>query len=148
MSARTAGEPAPDFTLATDEGQVVTLSSLKDKPVILFFYPKDDTPGCTIECKEFRDARPQFVERAHVFGISPDSVASHQAFRDKYALNFPLLSDPGHLVATDFGVWGPKKSGNEGIFRTTFVLRDGKIARVFTDVKPEGHAAEVLAALA
>ena len=147
MSARAAGESAPDFTLATDEGREVTLSSLKDKPVVLFFYPKDDTPGCTIECKEFRDARPQFLERAHVFGISPDSVASHQAFRDKYALNFPLLSDPGHQVAADFGVWGTKKNGNEGIFRTTFVLREGKIAQVFTDVKPEGHAAEVLAAL-
>jgi peroxiredoxin Q/BCP len=114
---------------------------------VLFFYPKDDTPGCTIECKEFRDARADFQAKAHVFGISPDDMASHQAFRDKYALNFPLLSDPEHRVASLFGVWGPKKNGTEGIHRTTFVIREGKIARVFSDVKPEGHATQVLAAL-
>jgi peroxiredoxin Q/BCP len=141
------GEPAPNFTLNTDDGTAVTLAALQDKPVVLFFYPKDDTPGCTIECKEFRDARPEFEARAHVFGISPDDQASHQAFRDKYALNFPLLSDPGHRVADLFGVWALKKSGNEGIHRTTFVIRGERIARVFKDVKPEGHAAEVLAAL-
>jgi peroxiredoxin Q/BCP len=141
------GAPAPNFTLKTDDGTDVTLETLQDKPVVLFFYPKDDTPGCTIECKEFRDARPAFSARAHVFGISPDDMASHQAFRDKYGLNFPLLSDPGHRVANQFGVWGPKKSGNEGIHRTTFVIRDQKIVRVFRDVKPEGHAAEVLAIL-
>ena len=141
------GAAAPDFALHTDQGAEVTLSSLKDRPVVLFFYPKDDTPGCTIECKEFRDARASFEAKAHVFGISPDDVASHQAFRDKYALNFPLLSDPGHRVASEYGVWALKKSGNEGIHRTTFVIRDGKVDRVFLDVKPEGHAAEVLAAL-
>jgi peroxiredoxin Q/BCP len=141
------GDASPEFTLKDDNGRDVTLSALRGRPVVLFFYPKDDTPGCTIECKEFRDARPQFVERAHVFGISPDDTASHQAFRDKYALNFPLLSDPGHAVADLFGVWGPKKSGVEGIHRTTFVVRDGKVSRVFADVKPQGHAEEVLAAL-
>jgi len=141
------GALAPTFTLKTDDGTDVTLSELHDKPVVLFFYPKDDTPGCTIECKEFRDARGEFIERAHVFGISPDDMASHQAFRAKYALNFPLLSDPGHRVADQFGVWALKKSGNEGIHRTTFVIRGARIARVFKDVKPEGHAAEVLAAL-
>ncbi len=141
------GEQAPDFTLKTDSGSDVALSALPDKPVVLFFYPKDDTPGCTIECKEFRDARPAFEAKAHVFGISPDDMVSHQAFRDKYALNFPLLSDPGHRVADEFGVWGPKKNGSEGIHRTTFVIKAGKIARVFKDVKPEGHAAEVLASL-
>ena len=147
MTILAEGAPAPDFALHTDQGAEVTLSSLKDKPVVLFFYPKDDTPGCTIECKEFRDARSTFEDRAHVFGISPDDVTSHQAFRDKYALNFPLLSDPGHHVASAYGVWALKKSGNEGIHRTTFVIRSGKIERVFLDVKPEGHAAEVLAAL-
>lgn len=141
------GDPAPEFQLKTDRGDEVALQSLSNKPVVLFFYPKDDTPGCTIECKEFRDARAQFEARAHVYGISPDDVASHQAFRDKYALNFPLLSDPGHRVADRFGVWGVRKNGSEGILRTTFILRDGKVARVFADVKPEGHAAEVLAAL-
>jgi thioredoxin-dependent peroxiredoxin len=141
------GQPAPEFTLKTDSGSDISLSALPDKPVVLFFYPKDDTPGCTIECKEFRDARPAFEARAHVFGISPDDMASHQAFSDKYSLNFPLLSDPGHRVAEQFGVWGPKKNGSEGIHRTTFVIIGGTIARVFSDVKPEGHAAEVLAAL-
>lgn len=147
MPILTAGETAPDFTLKSDDGQELTLSSLSDKPVVLFFYPKDDTPGCTIECKEFRDARAAFLEHAHVLGISPDDSASHEAFRAKYALNFPLLSDPGHQVADRFGVWGPKKNGSEGIHRTTFVIGGGKVTRVFTDVKPEGHAAEVLAAL-
>jgi peroxiredoxin Q/BCP len=141
------GEVAPSFTLKTDAGAEVSLSALGDKPTVLFFYPKDDTPGCTIECKEFRDARAAFEAKAHVFGISPDDAASHQAFRDKYALNFPLLSDPGHRVADQFGVWATKKNGTEGIHRTTFVIRDGKIAHVFKDVKPEGHAAQVLAAL-
>lgn len=147
MPILSEGQSAPNFTLQTDEGTDVTLSALTDKPVVLFFYPKDDTPGCTIECKEFRDARSAFEAKAHVFGISPDDLASHQAFRDKYSLNFPLLSDPGHRVAEQFGVWAMKKSGTEGIHRTTFVIRGAKIARVFTEVKPEGHAAEVLAAL-
>jgi peroxiredoxin Q/BCP len=141
------GDTAPAFTLANEEGKTVSLASLRDKSVVLFFYPKDDTPGCTIECKEFRDARAAFLDKVHVYGISPDDMASHQAFRDKYALNFPLLSDPGHAVANQYGVWGVKPSGNEGIFRTTFILKDGKVARVFENVKPEGHAAEVLAAL-
>lgn len=141
------GDAAPKVVLADDQGKFVDLSTLVDKPVVLFFYPKDDTPGCTIECKEFRDAREKFLSKAHVFGISPDNAASHQAFREKYALNFPLLSDPGHKVAEQFGVWGVKPSGNEGIFRTTFLLSQGKVARVFENVKPEGHAAEVLAAI-
>lgn len=141
------GDNAPEVTLADDSGKQVSLTAFKDKPIVLFFYPKDDTPGCTIECKEFRDARAQFLAKAHVFGISPDDAASHQAFRDKYALNFPLLSDPGHLVAERFGAWGLRPSGKEGIFRTTFILKDGKVAQVFAEVKPEGHAAEVLAAL-
>jgi peroxiredoxin Q/BCP len=147
MPILSEGALAPNFTLQTDDGQDVTLSALLDLPIVLFFYPKDDTPGCTIECKEFRDARAAFEGKAHVFGISPDDTASHQAFRDKYALNFPLLSDPGHRVAAQFGVWALKKNGTEGIHRTTFVIRGGKVLRVFADVKPEGHAAEVLSAL-
>lgn len=140
------GETVPEFTLQTDAGERVSLASLTDKPVVLFFYPKDDTPGCTMECKEFRDAYESFVKKAHVFGISPDDAASHQAFRQKFGLNFPLLSDPGHRVADRFGVWGQTRWG-EGIRRTTFLLRGGQIDRVFENVKPEGHAAEVLAAL-
>lgn len=147
MAILTSGDPAPSFELETDKGERVSSAKLQGKPIVLFFYPKDDTPGCTIECKEFRDAQPKFAEKAFVFGISPDDVASHQAFRDKFGLNFPLLSDPGHRVADQFGVWGERKSGSVGILRTTFLIADGKVTRVFTDVKPEGHAAEVLAAL-
>lgn len=141
------GDPAPEFSLQSDTGETVSLVTLVGKPIVLFFYPKDDTPGCTIECKEFRDARESFAQRAFVFGISPDDVTSHQAFRDKFGLNFPLLSDTGHQVASKFGAWGLRKNGNEGILRTTFVIEDKKIKRVFADVKPEGHAAEVLSAL-
>lgn len=141
------GDHAPDVSLANDEGETVQLTKFSDKPIVLFFYPKDDTPGCTIECKQFRDAKGELDSKAHVFGISPDDVASHQAFRDKYGLNFPLLADVGHRVADAFGVWGQKPSG-EGIFRTTFIIgTDGRVSRVFENVKPDGHPAEVLAAL-
>lgn len=148
MAILNVGDPAPTFDLETDAGERVSSQALQGKPIVLFFYPKDDTPGCTIECKEFRDARDAFAERAFVFGISPDDVTSHQAFRDKYALNFPLLSDVGHRVADAFGVWAERKPGSFGILRTTFILRAGKVEKVFANVKPEGHAAEVLAALA
>jgi peroxiredoxin Q/BCP len=141
-----AGDKAPEFTLETDKGDKVTLSKLSDKPVVLFFYPKDDTPGCTIECKEFRDYKQKFEGKAHIFGVSPDDKASHVAFRDKFELNFPLLSDPGHKVADQFGAWGTTNWG-EGILRTTFVIKGGKVARVFEKVKPQGHAEEVLAAI-
>jgi len=147
MAILKVGDTAPSFELETDTGERVSSASLQGKPLVLFFYPKDDTPGCTIECKEFRDARDEFKERAFVFGISPDDVASHQAFRDKYALNFPLLSDVGHRVAEQYGAWGEKKNGSVGILRTTFIINGGKVAKVFTDVKPDGHAAEILAAL-
>src|SRR6476659_5037414 len=137
MASLKAGASAPDFSLKTDAGEEVSLKGLGAKPVVLFFYPKDDTPGCTIECKEFRDARSAFEQKAHVFGVSPDGLESHSAFRDKFGLNFPLLSDPGHRVAEQFGVWGTRKNGSEGILRTTFVISGGKILRVFGDVKPE-----------
>src|SRR5258708_2477627 len=114
MPVLKTGEPAPEVALADDEGKQISLAAHGDKPIVLFFYPKDDTPGCTVECKEFRDARSRFLDKAHVFGISPDDAASHQAFRDKYALNFPLLSDPRHVVAGRFGVCGLKHSGDEG----------------------------------
>jgi peroxiredoxin Q/BCP len=147
MPVLKSGDTAPSVQLFDEQGKQVDLGRLRDLPIVLFFYPKDDTPGCTIECKEFRDARPKYLEKAHVYGISPDDAASHQAFRDKYALNFPLLSDSGHKIAEQFGVWGEKPNGKEGIFRTTFILKDGRVAKVFENVKPEGHAAEVLAAL-
>ena len=143
----TPGNTAPDFTLETDQGAQVTLSQLRGTQVVLFFYPKDDTPGCTIECKEFRDAAPNFEGKARVFGVSADDRTSHEAFREKFSLNFPLLCDVGHKVCDAYGVWGPTKRG-EGIRRTTVIVgADGAIKKVFENVTPQGHAAEVLAAL-
>jgi len=142
-----AGQAAPEFRLRDDRGSWVELSALRGKPVVLFFYPKDDTPGCTIECKEFRDARGELAQLANVFGISADDQASHAAFRDKYALNFPLLSDTERAVCHDYGVWGPTAWG-EGIRRTTFIIGpEGEVKRVFEDVQPAGHAQQVIAAL-
>jgi peroxiredoxin Q/BCP len=141
-----AGDKAPNFSLETDGGKTITLGELGDKPVVLFFYPKDDTPGCTIECKEFRDALPKFEAKAHVLGISADDKASHIAFRDKFGLNFPLLIDVGGNVAKEFGVWAETPYGPQSK-RTTFILRGTSVDRVFEGVKPQGHAEEVLKAL-
>ncbi len=152
MSIPAAGTMAPDFTLATDTGEQLTLSALRGRPVVLYFYPKDDTPGCTKESCEFRDLVQRFEGvNAQILGISPDSVKSHAKFRDKFKLNFPLLADEGHAVADKYGVWGEKSfMGRKflGNLRTTFVIgRDGRIAKVFEEVKPAGHAAEVAAAV-
>jgi thioredoxin-dependent peroxiredoxin len=141
-----AGDKAPNFSLETDGGKTVTLGELGDKPVVLFFYPKDDTPGCTIECKEFRDALPKFEAKAHVLGISSDDKASHIAFREKFGLNFPLLVDSEGKVAQEFGVWAETPYGTQNK-RTTFILRGTNVDRVFENVKPQGHAEEVLKAL-
>jgi len=141
-----AGDKAPNFSLETDRGKTITLAELGDKPVVLFFYPKDDTPGCTIECKEFRDALAKFETKAHVLGISSDDQASHVAFRDKFGLNFPLLVDVAGKVAQEFGVWAETPHGTQNK-RTTFILRGTTVDRVFDQVKPEGHADEVLKAL-
>jgi thioredoxin-dependent peroxiredoxin len=141
-----AGDKAPNFSLETDRGKTVTLAELGDKPVVLFFYPKDDTPGCTIECKEFRDALSKFEAKAHVLGISSDDQASHVAFREKFGLNFPLLVDVEGKVAQEFGVWAETPYGTQNK-RTTFILRGTTVDRVFEKVKPEGHADEVLKAL-
>jgi thioredoxin-dependent peroxiredoxin len=146
------GSPAPDFTLDTDAGTPLTLSDLRGRTVVLYFYPKDDTPGCTAQSCEFRDAFPRFDDaNAVILGVSPDSVRKHARFRKKYDLPFTLLADVGHTVADRYGVWkektfwGRKYWGNE---RTTFVIApDGTIAHVFEKVKPEGHAAEVAAVL-
>ena len=153
MSYPAEGTLAPDFTLDTDAGSPLTLSSLRGRPVVLFFYPKDDTPGCTIESCEFRDLMPRFQGvNAEVLGISPDDVKSHVKFRKKFDLPYPLLADVGHKVADAYGVWqektmmGRKKMGNP---RTTFVIdEDGRVARLFEKVNPEGHAAEVMQAVA
>jgi peroxiredoxin Q/BCP len=149
-----AGAAAPDFTLPASgfHADEIALSALRGRPVVLYFYPKDDTSGCTTEACEFRD-RWQDVKDAGavVLGVSPDPVASHEKFRDKYALPFPLLADTDHAVAEAYGVWGEKSMYGRkylGVHRTTFLIdRDGRVARVFERVKPKGHAGEVLAAL-
>ena len=147
-----AGDKAPAFSLQSDTGETVSLKDLKGKRVVLYFYPKDDTSGCTVEACEFRD-RWKDVRKtgAVVLGVSPDSIGSHQKFRTKFDLPFPLLADEGHKVAEAYGAWGEKSMYGrtyEGILRTTFVIgKDGRIGRVFQKVRPKGHAAEVLAAL-
>lgn len=150
------GQAAPDFTANATGGirsrVSLTLSALRGKPVVLYFYPKDDTSGCTTEACEFRD-HWKAVEAAGavVLGVSPDAVASHEKFRQKYRLPFPLLADPDHAVAEAYGAWGEKSMYGRkywGILRSTFII-DGRgvIAHVFPRVKPRGHAAEVLALL-
>jgi peroxiredoxin Q/BCP len=151
MTTLKAGDPAPTFDLQTDKGNRVSLDSLRGKWTVLYWYPKDDTPGCTVEACEIRDNFGLLSGEAEVFGISPDSVQSHQKFRDKFSLPFSLLADPDHAVSDAYGVWGPKKfMGREymGVSRTTFIIGpDGKIAKVIDDVKPAGHALELLGVL-
>jgi peroxiredoxin Q/BCP len=148
----TPGTKAPPFALSSDAGDTVKLADLKGKQVVLYFYPKDDTSGCTVEACEFRDRWAAVQERgAVVLGVSPDAVDSHQKFKRKYQLPFPLLADPDHAVAERYGVWGEKSMYGRkyfGIKRTTFLIdAEGLVARVFENVKPKGHAAEVLEAL-
>jgi thioredoxin-dependent peroxiredoxin len=146
------GLPAPDFELATDVGERVRLSELRGRPVVLYFYPADDTPGCTRQACEIRDEWSRFRERgAVVLGVSPDDETSHARFRDKYSLPFTLLADPEHEVAEEYGVWVERnRYGRKsmGIERSTFVIdEDGNVARILRRVKPEGHAERVLEAL-
>jgi peroxiredoxin Q/BCP len=147
------GENAPDFTLESDEGKQVSLKALRGKPVVLYFYPKDDTSGCTTEACEFRDLFPRFRKGgAVVLGVSPDDVKSHVKFKRKYELPFTLLADTEKEVAQAYGVWKEKSMYGRkymGVERTTFLIdAEGKVARVFEKVKPAGHAAEVEEALA
>jgi thioredoxin-dependent peroxiredoxin len=146
------GEVAPEFALPTDDGSTISLSALKGKQVVLYFYPKDDTPGCTTESCNFRDNLSMLTSKgAVVLGISPQDVKSHAKFKEKYSLNFPLLVDQDHVVADKYGAWGLKMNyGKEymGILRTTFVIdKDGIVKKVFEKVHPEGHALEVMAVL-
>ena len=149
----TVGAAAPDFSVLTDAGTPLTLSALRGRPVVLYFYPKDDTSGCTTEACEFRDAFPRFAAgAAAILGVSPDPVKSHVRFKAKYQLPFTLLADTEHAVSEAYGVWQEKSMYGRkymGVARTTFVIdRAGRIARVFEKVRPAGHAAEVAEALA
>ncbi len=146
------GAKAPAFSLPTDDGSTVALKDFKGKKVVLYFYPKDDTSGCTTQACEFRDTWADVQKTgAVVLGVSPDGVKSHAKFKAKYDLPFPLLADEDHAVAEAYGVWGEKSMYGKkymGILRTTFVIDGaGKVVTVFEKVKPKGHAAEVLAAL-
>jgi len=144
------GQTAPDFTLPADTGAEIQLSGLRPAPVVLFFYPKDDTPGCTLEARAFTALLPEFTALgAQVYGISKDSIAKHCKFRDKFELAIPLLSDAESDVCENYGVWGTKKMyGKEfmGITRTTVLIDgDGKFAQIWPKVKVEDHAQDVLA---
>jgi peroxiredoxin Q/BCP len=147
------GSKAPDFTLSAHDGTKLKLSSLRGKPVVLYFYPKDDTPGCTKEACGFRDANAKLAKLgAVVLGVSPDSPVSHEKFRAKYKLPFTLLADESHAVAEKYGAWREKNMYGKksmGIARSTFIIdATGTVVKVFKAVRAEGHAEQVLAALA
>jgi peroxiredoxin Q/BCP len=147
------GTTAPDFTLKADDGRQVSLSDFRGRRLVLYFYPKDDTPGCTKEACSFRDDYSDIIAAgAQVLGISPDTIQSHGKFKGKYQLPFTLLSDPDHCVAEMFGAWGEKRSFGKtsmGIIRSTFVIDEqGKIIKVFPKVTPENHSQQVLEFLA
>lgn len=148
------GDRAPEFTAKTDNGTTVSLKDFRGKKVVLYFYPRDDTPGCTREACGFRDHYAAIMDRgAVILGVSADDVASHAAFKQKYGLPFPLLADPERSIITAYGVWkertAPDGRTSMGIERTTFIIDErGIIARVFPKVRVDGHTDEVLAALA
>jgi peroxiredoxin Q/BCP len=146
------GQKAPDFTLQADNGEKIHLSSLRGSPVVLYFYPKDDTPGCTKEACSFRDRKKELAELgAKVLGVSPDNVESHEKFREKFSLNFPLLADPDLHVSEKYGAWGEKNLYGKtslGIRRSTYLIdADGVIRKVWTNVKPDGHDEQVIEAI-
>jgi peroxiredoxin Q/BCP len=146
------GKPAPDFELKSDGGDTVRLSNLRGKQVVLYFYPKDDTPGCTTQACGIRDVYGELeAAGAVVLGVSPDSEASHVKFKEKYGLPFTLLADEGHAVSEQYGVWGEKKYMGRtymGVDRSTFVIgEDGNVKRVMRKVKPDTHADQVLETL-
>ena len=146
------GKKAPDFTLPADDGSKVKLSALRGSPVVLYFYPKDDTPGCSREACAFRDRKQSLAKLgAKVFGVSADDLASHEKFRDKFQLNFPLLSDVDHKVAEKYGAWREKNlygRKSMGIQRSTFLIdAEGRLAKVWRKVNVDGHDEEVIEAL-
>jgi peroxiredoxin Q/BCP len=146
------GIPAPDFSLLDETGSPRKLSDYLGKAVVLYFYPKDDTPGCTKEACAFRDDYSDYEHAGVVIlGVSPDSPKSHAKFKQKYQLPFTLLADEAHKVADLYGVWGPKQymgRSYEGVLRTTFLIgQDGMIKKVFENVKPADHSQEILTAM-
>ena len=146
------GNAAPDFTLPADDGKKVHLKDLRGKPVVLYFYPRDDTPGCTKEACAFRDRKKELTKLgAHVLGVSTDDTASHEKFRDKFDLNFPLLSDVDHRVAEKYGAWREKNMYGKkswGVQRSTYLIDGaGKVFKVWKRVSVDGHDAAVIAAL-
>jgi peroxiredoxin Q/BCP len=152
MSIPEAGDPAPDIALPDETGTVHRLADQRGRWTVVYFYPKDDTPGCTVEACEFRDANETIHERgADVWGISPQGAQSKRAFREKFGLPFILLADTDHAVAEAYGTWVEKVNYGKtymGVARTTFLVDpEGRIAHTWPKVKPEGHAAEVIAAL-
>jgi peroxiredoxin Q/BCP len=147
------GQEAPDFELTSDASERVRLSQFRGQPVVLYFYPKDDTPGCTAQACGIRDSYDDFEQRgAVVLGVSPDEESSHVKFKQKYGLPFTLLADPNHEVAEQYGVWGERKYMGKtymGVERSTFLIdQDGRVAKVMRRVKPDTHAELVLEALA
>jgi peroxiredoxin Q/BCP len=152
MSIPAVGDPAPEIALPDETGRIHRLSEQRGRWTVLYFYPKDDTPGCTVEACEFRDANDTIVERgADVWGVSPQGAASKRSFREKFGLPFTLLADEDHAAADTYGSWVEKSNYGKtywGTARRTFLVDpDGRIARVWEKVKPEGHAADVLAEL-
>ncbi|HND86850.1 MAG TPA: thioredoxin-dependent thiol peroxidase [Saprospiraceae bacterium] len=143
------GDAAPDFSALNEKNQPVSLADYRGKKLVLYFYPKDDTPGCTAEACSLRDSYSSFLHRGYdVLGVSPDSVKKHVKFQEKYELPFSLLADESHAVADAYGVWGPKKfmgRAYDGIHRTTFVINEsGRIERIITQVDTGNHADQVL----
>lgn len=145
MAAQTP-YPAPAFSLKDSEGKTHRLADWRGEWLVLYFYPKDDTPGCTVEACSMRDARDEIIDLgADVVGISRDEAASHDAFKAKYSLNFTLLSDPDKTAIEAYGAWGKKQFGREGALRKTFIINpEGQVMKVYGRVTPEGHGEQII----
>ena len=149
MTQLAPGEPAPPFSLPDQDGTIVTSETFRGKAAVVYFYPKDDTPGCTTEACQFNDNLQQFEQAGvPVIGVSPDAPESHVEFRNKYGLRFSLLSDPGHQTMAAYGAWADRPGRGEGVIRSTVLIGpDGTVTHAWYGVKADGHAAEVLQAL-